>query len=700
MPHQTLKLVPGVDENRTPALNEAAISYSNLIRFIPDKQSIGLPQKLGGWTRYYPNALAATPRALLAWADTNSNNYLAVGCDTSATSGVGAPLYVIKSGTQNTITPQVSTANPAVSVTTLTSTNSVTINQTSSNITSYNSVFIATHISVGGIILFGLYQTYGLSSSSYTVYSVDVLGFPATPTSAVTNGGAVASFATTSSSSLITVTLNNHGYTVGSSYPILVSTTVGGVTLYGNYTVTSVTTNTFTILAQNAATSSTSASINGGNAKYIYYYGYGSLSTGSGYGIGDYGSGGYGTGTAPVASVGTNITATDWALDNWGEILIACPYGVGTGTNTGSVSGGPIYTWAPGSNPPVATVIPQAPSANNGIFVAMPQRQIIAWGSTFNGIQDPLMLRWCDVGNYTSWIGQITNQAGYYRIPKGSQIVGCIQGPQQGLVWTDLAVWAMQYVGQPYIYQFNEIGNGCGLIAPKAAASLNGVVYWMGQSQFFNMTPNGVQPIFCPVWDVIFQELDTANVSKIRVAPNSRFGEISWFIPTTSSGGEVGMYAKLNVVTNQWDYGTLTRTAWINQSVLGPPIGGSSNGLVYQHETSNDADGSAMNSSFQTGYFVLGDGDVMTYIDQFWPDAKWGFFGGTPSATLQITFYVVNYPGDTPTAYGPFSVTQATEYITPRFRGRLVSIKVESTDVGSFWRLGAMRYRYQPDGKF
>ena len=159
---------------------------------------------------------------------------------------------------------------------------------TVANITSYDSVFIATHISVGGIILFGLYQTYDLSSSSYTVYSVDVLGLPATPTSAVTNGGAVASFATTASSSLITVTLNNHGYTVGSSYPILVSTTVGGVTLYGNYTVTSVTTNTFTILAQNSATSSTSASINGGNAKYIYYYGYGPLSTGSGYGIGGY----------------------------------------------------------------------------------------------------------------------------------------------------------------------------------------------------------------------------------------------------------------------------------------------------------------------------------------------------------------------------------------------------------------------------
>ena len=118
----------------------------------------------------------------------------------------------------------------------------------------------------------------------------------------------------------------------------------------------------------------------------------------------------------------------------------------------------------------------------------MPERQIVAWGSTLNGIQDPLLVRWCDINDFTSttsWINLSTNQAGSYRIPRGSKIVGAIQGPQQGLIWTDLAVWSMQYINQPYIYAFNEIGTGCGLKARKAATSLNGVVYWMGQSQFF-----------------------------------------------------------------------------------------------------------------------------------------------------------------------------------------------------------------------
>ena len=121
------------------------------------------------------------------------------------------------------------------------------------------------------------------------------------------------------------------------------------------------------------------------------------------------------------------------------------------------------------------------------------------------------------------------------------------------------------------------------------------VVYWMGQSQFFSLSGSGVAPIFCPVWDVIFQDLDLTNLDKIRVAPNSRFGEVTWYYPVISNGGEVTNYVKYNVNLQVWDYGTLGRTAWINESVLGPPIGADPSSLyIYQHETSPDADGQAM----------------------------------------------------------------------------------------------------------
>jgi len=697
MPHQSLKLIPGVDVNKTPALNEAAISQSQLIRFIPDRTLGGLVQKLGGWTKFYSNTIGSIVRALWAWEDTNANSYLAAGAE-GAPAGGGGALEVILSGGASDITPQKTVVNVAVNATTTAGSNAVLITDTGRNVSSYDTVDIQTQISVGGLILFGQYQCYNAagSANTYTIYALNALGAPALATSSVSNGGSVPSFATTAGSSAITVTLADHGYAIGDTFPVLIATTVGGITLYGNFIVNSVpSSSTFTIAGKNNASATTTGLLNSGNAHYVYYKGVGTLAAGTGYGIGGYGRGGYGTGNAPTLTTGTPINAVDWTLDNWGEILISCPLN------------GPIYQWSPTSGQPIALVIPEAPTVNDGMFVAMPQRQIVAWGSTFDGIKDPLLIRWCDVNDFTQWIALITNQAGSYRIPKGSRIVQCIQGPQQGLVWTDLGLWAMQYVGPPYVYQFNELGTGCGLIGRKAAASVNGVVYWMGANQFYRLSSNGVEPIRCPVWDVVFQDLDTSNLDRIRVAPNSRFGEISWYFPTIGNSGENYGYIKYNFVLDQWDYGFnstanpyVARSAWINESVLGAPIGAALNRYIYQHETSTDADGQPMDAYFQTGYFVLSDADVLMFIDQVWPDMKWGYYGGTQGANVLLTFYVTPYPGQTPTAYGPYTLTQATTYITPRFRGRLVSIKIESNDIGSFWRLGNLRYRIQADGRF
>lgn len=690
MPHNSLRLLPGVDQTKTPTLNEAAISESQLIRFIPDRTLGGLVQKLGGWTKFFANTIGSTVRALWAWEDTNANSYLAVGAE-GLPAGGGGTLQVIESGGANDITPQKTTVNVAVSVSTTIGSNVVTITDTGRNADNYDVVDIQTQISVGGLILFGQYQIFnpGGSANTYTIRATNKLGEPAYATATVATSGSVSLYNTTLGSDFVSVTLANHGFLIGDTYTVLVATSVGGVTLYGNYIVLSITSaNVFVISASTTATATTSGYENSANAHYVYYNGLGPIAAGSGFGVGGYGRGGYGTGTPPIAGTGTPINAADWTLDNWGEVLISCPVN------------GPIYKWSPTGGDQTALIIPNAPSVNDGMFVAMPQRQIVAWGSTFTGVKDPLLIRWCDVNDYDQWIGLITNQAGSYRIPKGSRIVQCIQGPQQGLVWTDLGVWAMQYAGPPYVYQFNELGTGCGLIGRKAAASLGGIVYWMGQSQFYRLAGSGVEPIACPVWDVIFQDLDKNNLDKIRVAPNSRFGEITWYYPTMSNGGEVSHYVKYNTVLNQWDFGALARTAWINESVLGPPIGAAPNTYIYQHETSPDADGTAMDSYFQTGYFVLTEADVKMFVDQVWPDMKWGYYGGVQSANILLTFYVADYPGDTPISYGPFTLTQATKYITPRFRGRLVSIRIESNDIGSWWRLGCIRYRFQPDGKY
>jgi hypothetical protein len=698
MPHAALQLVPGVDVNRTPALNQAAISSSNLVRFIPDRQGFGLVQKLGGWTTYFQNQIDSIVRALWAWEDTNGTNYLAVGAETS--------LSYIQGGGQFIITPRTLTTNPAVSISTTSGSSDVVITDVGSAITQWDNVYIQTPIAVGGLVLFGVYPCTNPTNDpdTYHITAVDRLGAPELATSTVTNGGVVAAFSVTSGSPNFTVTLVNHGYSLYQTFSIVISTVVAGVTLYGNYIIQSITdADNFVIVAKNTANATVVAQpMNGGDARYVYYIGVGPIANGTGYGIGGYGMGGYGSGIPFTPQNGQTISAADWTLDNWGEILISCPLN------------GPIYEWSPTAGYSTSAVVNTAPIVNAGIIVAMPQRQLIAWGSTETGIQDPLLIRWCDVNDYTVWAATTTNQAGSYRMPKGSKIVQCIQAAQQTLVWTDLGIWSMQYVGLPYVYQFNEIGTGCGLIGRKAAAAMSGIVYWMGQSQFYTLAGSGPQPIPCPVWDVIFQDLDTNNLDKIRIATNSRFGEVAWYYPTKGNGGEINAYVKYNTVLQQWDYGTLARTAWINESVLGPPIGAGTDRYIYQHETSPNAAYNGVNdqpmlSNFQTGYFVIADADLKMFVDQVWPDMKWGYFGGTangatvyqtPTAQVQLTFYVADYAGQTPLQYGPYYLTQSTTFVTPRFRGRLVSIEVSSSDVGSFWRIGNMRYRVQPDGKF
>ena len=694
MPHSTLVLRPGVDLNLTSVLNQAGLSQSNLIRYIPDPVLGALPQKLGGWTRYYPTPIGSTVRSLWAWEDTNSLTHLAVGSvGASGTAQVG----VITNGVLQSVTPQNTTnATAALAASSTAGSPQIIITDTVvTGVTQYDSVYIPVHISIGGVVLFGQYPTGLVSNTSYSIAAVDALGGPlnATATSAVP---AVPQIAVVSGNTVATVTLPNHGYSVNSTFPVLVSTTVGGATFYGQYYVSSVIdANNFTIVTSQTPSSTTSAFVNAGNAYFIYNFGVGSIPAGPGFGVGGFGSGGFGTGSAVTPSTGAPIAATDWSLDNWGENLIISP------VLAASVPYQPIYQWNPVSGSPAATIIPQAPVVSEQVLVAMPQRQLISLGSTFTGAQDPLLIRWCDVGNYNSWIGTVTNQAGSYRISKGSKIVGGLTAPNQVLVWTDVDVWAMTYQGPPYVYAFNEIGTGCGLIAKRAAGILGGITFWMSQSQFFTLSANGVAPLACPIWDVIFQNLDSTNLSKIRCAVNSRFNEIMWFYPTTTGNGEITNYVKYNPAIGTWDYGTMSRTAWIDQSVLGPPIGadGASN-YIYQHETSYDADGQAINASLQTGWFSISDGDYQTTVDQVWPDMKFGYYGGAQNASVQLTFYVANYPGDTPQVYGPYTVTQSTKYISPRFRGRLVSIGVSSGDVGTFWRLGGIRYRAAPDGRY
>ena len=873
MPHNTLRLQGGVIENETPVLNQAAIQTSNRIRFMYDPKGLSIPEKLGGWAKFYASQITAgIVRALWGWQDTNNNQWIAYAADSATATKLGAIQCTVNgstgltsaTGTLQDITPDAFSTQGVVNFTTTAGTNLVgyfDFNAPGSITAQTTSVYITTPVSIAGIVLNGQYATNNPAASivgNGVIIATDIIGNPAFPaygngtiggpitavsfssgggiagiqpnkltitytasgatpflvgdnvqvivadnsitgsyivlsssvvgatgtvvvptalssytfstTGTVTNPGVTPIYWTTSGSDVIDVIFPNHGQAVGSQWTITNPTTVGGLTLYGNYTVQTVPQPYhFTIVSASNATASShqyqnAITVTSGShistaetlnyATNIYTYGYGNstpatgqhvlvsdiqsssgnwngtftISSGSSGSIsftnsavaGTYTSGGtfsqiggtvgyiYSIGQILPPGLSNAFGATFWTLDSWGNDLIATPgNSVSINYPTHPLVYQPIYYWdATGGIQ--AQAIANGPPASNGAFVAMPQRQIVAWGSSFSGIIDPLLIRWSDVNNFNTWVAQTTNQAGSFRLASGAAIIGARQTTQQGLIWTDIELWSMQYISLPLVYGFNRIGQGCGLIGRYAHGILNGVVYWMGKNQFFMLSGYGVVMIPCPIWDTAFQDLDLVNVGKITCATNSMFQEITWYFPVKGGSGENSNYIKLNaqgIVAGQgpiWDYGTLDRSAWIDVSVLQQPIGFSpTNKFIYQHEISPDADGAAMGETFTTGWFSLVEGDQMAFVDQWWPDFKWGYFGQTQNANVTMTINGEDYPGQTVyPSYGPFTITQSTTHIDPRIRHRLVSLTVSGTGTGTWWRFGGMRYRFAPDGKY
>lgn len=684
MPFAALKLNPGVNAEYTPTLNEAGISDSQLIRFKDQ-----LPQKIGGWERFYNNAVSGITRALHGWGDLAQVNRLAVG----TTDFLGT----INDGTLDTLTPQELTTNPAEDFSTISGDATVVVVDAGiTDVTIFDAVFFNTPISVGGLVLHGLYPITVISGAHS--YSIEA---NANATSTVSNGGAVPTFTTTSSSAIVTVTLIAHGLAVENDFTFPIATTVGGIIIDGTYNVISTpTADTFTIGATTSATSGATVAMNGGDAQLRYYLSLGPAASGVGFGLGGFGLGGFGLGDAGGTNpqTGDPITATNWSLDNWGEFLMACP------------ANGGVYFWPPKRGYTTAFLVATAPPFNGGIFVAMPAQILVAWGSTaaapgttgFNRSpeqRDPLIVRWSDQEDFSVWTPTSLTQAGSYRIPSGSKIIGGLQGPQVAYIWTDIEAWSMEYMGPPYIFGFNKIGQGCGLIGQHAAGVLHGITRWMSQSGFYTIE-GGVQEMPCSVWDYVFQDLDTDNAHKVCCCPNSLYSEVMWEFPSITDGtGENSRYVKYNTIERAWDFGVLNRTAWIDQTVLGNPIGTTTTGLIYQHEMGNDADGAAMNSYFETGYFVVAEGSEFPFIDMFLPDMRWGTQSGSQSAVVKITITARDYPNGTERSYGPFPVSTAVTFVTTRLRGRQIKFRVESDDLGSFWRLGKPTYRVAQDGR-
>jgi hypothetical protein len=678
MPWVPIQLAPGLNVELTPTDLRGGYSSTSLGRF-----RAGRFQKMGGWTKYYPNLISGSPRATHAFQDLAGNDRVAIGGTTS--------LLDLTSGLLTDVTPQTVATTPTCSFTTTIGSPIVTIVDAGiTNVTSYDAVYFRAPVSVDTIILHGVYQiTTYLSAHSYSITAAK------NGAAGVATGGAVPTFTATAGSANITVTFADHGLSAGDDIVFPVATTVGGISISGRYIAQSITSSSaFVITAANAAATTPGAPVamNSGNAAFTYHIAIGPIAAGGAYGTGNYGAGAYGLGAAVSAQTGTDITATDWTLDNWGELLVSCP------------DGGGIYYWGPASGFSNSSLISTGPYFNTGMFISNVQQMIIAYGSTIQakiGIyHDPLRVKWCDSEDLTMWTPASTNQAGGYRISKGSKCVGGAATPNRNLIWTDLGLWAMDYIGSSLVFSMAEIASGCGLIAKHAHTTLGGVTYWWTKSGFWTLSGDLATQLPCPVWDAVFQDLDTNNLDRCHVGANSDHTEVWFFYPSKADAlGYCTRYAKVNVIEQTWDIGSMQRNTWLDRSVAGNPIATTEGGALYKHEDGYNADLAPLAPYFITSWIYVSEGQDCVFVDRIIPDLKWGEYAGLDGAVLQVTVYAVKYPGDTPKTYGPFTINKAKQYISKRFRARQVMLKIQSSDMDSFWRMGHFRVRCAADGK-
>ena len=367
-----------------------------------------------------------------------------------------------------------------------------------------------------------------------------------------------------------------------------------------------------------------------------------------------------------------------WFLDNMGE------NGFALTTHGRLLMYKPPPPDPPDPGPPVLAPVVEAPLSSHGMFVAMPQAQIIMWGTDGElyeeGVLDPLMIRWSDVGTEKIWLAAVGNQAGSYRLSRGSKIMGAIQAPQTTLIFTDMDVWSMSYIGPPLVYGFTIMGTGCGLVAPHAVVTLGRTTYWQGPKSHWQYGDSGVQPVMSTVHDYIFEDIDVDDIAKCHAGANSIGNEVTFYFPSrqdpyrrgeetisdpqpTVLSNEPTHYVKFTTTEPAWDSGKLGRTAWINQNIFGMPLGADLNHRVQQHERGFDDDDQPMRGVYlETGYSALGDATQIPMIDQCQPDFKWFGKNGGVSLTLRTQ----SYAGSQPITYGPWSMTETTQFFNPK----------------------------------
>lgn len=704
MPLQKLAFRPGVNREGTTLSNEGGYFDCDKIRF-----RSGYPEKIGGWQRDGGAIYETAPTGTFAASGTTTS--AAVTANTGSYWGIAKSMW-------NWI-----------------------------NLTGYNLLSLGTNLK--------LY----IQNSSGGAYN-DV-----TPIR-LTNATVASAFTTTDTSSTVTVNDPGHGAQAGDFVNISsVSGAVNGITaaqLTGEFQVQTVTSNnTYTILSGGTATSTGTSAVTA-TFNYQLTTGNTTFTFGVGWGAGGWGgvTTGYastGWGSPAPAGLGVGIQLRLWSQSNYGEDLVLNP------------RGGAMYYWANNASPNIydrcqivkastnvvtksGTFTPDAtcPSVANFVLVSDSSRFTFAFGCNDpTGVyattaQDPLQVRWSDQNSLAVWQPLITNQAGGVRLSHGSAIITAIQTRQEILVYTDSAIYSFQYLGAPYVWSNQILGDNISITSPNAVSVVNNVTYWMGTDKFY-MYSGRVETLPCALRQYIYGNINLQESYQIHSGTNEGYNEIWWFYPSitgTNADGSNGTgtasspnvlidrYVIFNHLERTWYYGTFNgttvrpRTAWLDSPLRAEPMaaigftssGTYTNGAVVYHETTVDNNETntpvAIDSYVQSSDFDIGDGHNFGFVWRLIPDIT---FDGSSSATP--TAYFTVRPRQNPgsnygTSNNPsvasaqsyattttYNVQQFTQQVFVRIRGRQMAFKISSSDLGTQWQLGAPRIDVRPDGR-
>jgi len=729
MPLQKLQFRPGVNREGTTLANEGGWFECDNIRF-----RSGYPEKLGGWVldtgTYYDNGISAAPptgsywgvcRSMWNWNSLSGNNYLALGTNLKyyIQNGAGGLFY--------DITPLRNPAGTAVAANAFTTTNTsttVTVNASGHGAQTGDFVTIS---GVGGAIngipaaaLNKEFQITYLNSNQYNI----TVSSPATSTG--TTGAATLTYQINSGLAVYTVATGWGagtwgGYSAGTAATTLnedldtSETAIDVVSASGLTASGTIVIDTESITYSGKSTNTLTGCTRGANGTAAATHTTGATVTQvtsafSGWGLG-----------SASGTVGQQLRL--WSQSNYGEDLIFNP------------RGGALYYWSVNANPNVfdrgvvmaagatvngATMDSTTPSLVNLVMVSDSSRFVICFGCNdptgayATTTLDPLQVRWAQQEEFYTWTPDTTNQAGDFRLSRGSQIVATQQTRQEILVFTDAAVYSMQYLGPPYVWGFQLMGDNISVAGPNAVTVANNVTYWMGTDKFY-MYSGRVETLPCSLRQYVFEDINMEQSYQFFASTNEGYNEIWWFYCSANST-VVDKYVIFNHLERTWYYGAMERTAWLDSPLRDVPMAAGYNGQLIYHETGND-DGTTVPASpivayCQSSDFDIGDGHNFGLVSRIIPDVT---FDGSDVAAPTVTFGVrprqapganygtSDYPdvvsGDNYSGQRYYNVQQFTQYVYVRVRGRQMAFRIGSDELGVAWQLGAPRLDVRPDGR-